>query len=703
MGRLRSLLAIFFALTVALVACDGLADEPEEAGSSVAGSAAESSADVWNSVTDRLGENGEPTPDLALEAFSAAVAPLPGIGGSNGQPPVFAGPVALSWVVRVWDQLSEEDQAHIQSVMDAALFPETGSSGMLLAVAGLGDLLTAGESTTTCREDPEWQGLAAKSLVDISQHVMPLPDITVSTCVSSQYQTPVPFALNADGNFRGGKAESCVIVLPDNAEFDRHISGHEAEVMTFLTFDCVMAGTAPDIRVLHQFPSWIRFGADRFVAARLATGSPWIEDGSWETWLGEPQIPLFARASDAVGFYDLVSDAKSWEFEVIPIMLFYLTATGNAEPAAEVSLKTYDAAISDLALTWWGGAYVNDPSLDPTKGFWFQNWPYQITDGFTFDSAFPGIDHEQAFTEWVSNGSEIGLHVDPYTALSWWVDFQADVVVMELRPDNVGTTVIGGAVARFVDELGLVEESEATFEFTRTSKTEDEPAFDLYGQMLLPDNSYLELPAVGPSMWCTLATDCSCPGGSPGAERLAEKMPPGTALVSLSGHHEGTVLNMTGYSLDDFCNAAINRRPVEYWLTGGEWKWSHLGGQAENGCTWPTVSGSGDFGDDPQGKVLIDWYSKPVRWWFSVDFATRLEAVTVPECFTESGQRKYREFEWEPLVSGQWSYQKADSDYWIEGERCQANHSETWGESNNTWLVRLVDGPCAHSLDELED
>ena len=685
---------------LAVTACTGENTESTEstsAGEDNPSSDPTATGETWDSLEDAHLQG--PNPEAAIQAFSFAVSPLPDVDTPGGEPPLFSGPIALSWIVQSWDELTSAEQDLVASTIDGLLPQQTGNSPFHLATTDLSRLFLAADDATSfsCHQDPTWDVLAEKVFVDIGIHVIALPNISVSTCLSPNVNTITPLPLNANRDWRAGKAESCVVIVPESEPFATQVIGHEQEVMAFAVFDCVMAGMAPDIRILHDYPSWIRFGADRWVATKMA-GSPLPLDEAWEAWLASPETPLFNRNTDAVGFYELISDTTGEEFGILPLMLFYLTATGNAEPAAEVSQNVYDIVVNDDALTSWGGVYLNDRDThDNQEGYWFLHWP-ETLDGLPLDPWFQEIDHSDVYGTLIENGHDIGLHADAYTAIAWWLDMQADVVVLELRPDNVGTQVKGVARYNTVDALGLETASEATFEFTRRNMSAGEPDFGLHGQVLLTDDTYIELPAVGPAMWCTLASDCSCPGGSVGADRELRRILPGTSKVSLTGHKEGTVLTVHGYSLQEFCDQVINRRPVRYEMASGEWSWAQAGAVAVNGCSWPSASGSGTFGDDAFGEVEIDWYSDPVRWRFNIEFSTRLEPQTVDACFAESGQRKYDEFEWEPLVVSLWDWRNHDESIWVEGTACGANSTQAWDENQASWEMVLVDGPCVAAV-----
>src|SRR4051794_13197373 len=96
-----------------------------QASSSAAGPGATPSAPsvgpgetAFDQVIAMLGPDGTATPEIALEAFALAVAPLPGVTvrqGPNEWPDADA---AVAWVAHVWDQLDPAQQKAIGQALN---------------------------------------------------------------------------------------------------------------------------------------------------------------------------------------------------------------------------------------------------------------------------------------------------------------------------------------------------------------------------------------------------------------------------------------------------------------------------------------------------------------------------------------------------------------------------------------------------------
>src|SRR5438874_2417189 len=70
---------------------------------------------AFGAVLAKIGPHGEVTPEMALEAFALAVAPLPGVTPPAGPPGDLDADLAVAWVARVRDQLSPDQQAAIDA------------------------------------------------------------------------------------------------------------------------------------------------------------------------------------------------------------------------------------------------------------------------------------------------------------------------------------------------------------------------------------------------------------------------------------------------------------------------------------------------------------------------------------------------------------------------------------------------------------
>jgi hypothetical protein len=714
----RSIVACLVLATVG-AACSG-SDEPESVPPSVTSEGATSSAPStnddgsattvatsspgsasgdWFDVVGRIGADGEVPLDVALEAFARAVGPLPGV--SAPAEPVFSlsGTTAAYWLLRHWDDLSADQQRAADAYFQAPVGADTQALAgpWNLAVATPAAMFAADDQGWECTKNQAIEVEVAALIVDIGVRAFPAPEIEYTSCVVDPALTATTriLPLSTEGDYRSGFPAKCVVLIPEPALDDPTWEAHRREILAYLVFECFQLGLSPDLTVLYNYPTWILAGTARWVAAKLARAEPY-RDGSWLEWVSTPNRPLFARVLDAVGFFDLVSVEELVGWENLLPTLEYLYLTGAAEPSAGVSRNAYEAVMNKFSLLSWGSGYFDDPHA---QGVWDQDRPHP-EEFYPTDYGEGPFDDVPLELGSVSNGGSFELEAQPYAAGAFVLDLGADVVLLQpTHRGSLGTTIEGHSDLITVNALELVSTSHAEFVFVHEDLLSNEEEVDLRplnGRILMPDQSIVPLPDGARSSFCMLASGCQCPEGSPRGDEQPEPMQPGEAWFGLTGHHDGSTLEVEGLSLDDFCGTRRGGRPERYLLTGGTWDWSEEGGPAVNGCFWPSAFGSGEFGPDVEGSVSIDLNSKPRRWLFGVNFSTRLDPVTVPECRAESGQRKHKEFEHEYLVSSLWGFSDIN-DPWVPSEGCSVDYNHAWGGAPPNivaWHLEIVDGYC---------
>ena len=111
-------------VVVLLVGAVGLYALTPRSASTPAGSPGDLSP--YDQLRAQIGPNGEVTKEMALEAFSLAIAPLPGVTVPTGAPANVDqqadATFAVMWIMRYLDQLTPEQHA----VVDPILAPEPG-------------------------------------------------------------------------------------------------------------------------------------------------------------------------------------------------------------------------------------------------------------------------------------------------------------------------------------------------------------------------------------------------------------------------------------------------------------------------------------------------------------------------------------------------------------------------------------------------
>ncbi|MCP4306193.1 MAG: DUF2268 domain-containing protein [bacterium] len=87
-----------------------------------------------------------------------------------------------------------------------------------------------------------------------------------------------------------------------------------------------------------------------------------------------------------------------------------------------------------------------------------------------------------------------------------------------------------------------------------------------YGLLQYPDGVVATLPDMGADVLCTDPQGCGCPDDSPGVDTIFRQTIPGEARAGLTGHLGGAVLDLAGWTLDEFCE----QPPVPVCMIG-EW------------------------------------------------------------------------------------------------------------------------------------
>jgi hypothetical protein len=92
---------------------------------------------AFDSVIAMLGPMGEVSPEMALQAFALAVAPLPGVTPPTGAPGQLDADAAVAWVSEDWDQLSPAQQTAIKDALAAMPDPYANDRAPAASAPGL--------------------------------------------------------------------------------------------------------------------------------------------------------------------------------------------------------------------------------------------------------------------------------------------------------------------------------------------------------------------------------------------------------------------------------------------------------------------------------------------------------------------------------------------------------------------------------------
>lgn len=492
MGRRRRAGAV-----AALAALVLLASACGSGGSSAGSpSRAPSPGPAWDAVLARIRPDGSVPTEAALQAFSLAFGPLPGVRVPPGDAGVMPdGTLALRWLVGHWRDISPEQRAAA-----AALVPElgrlqppppaSGGPGLgMLAASGLGGELAAALDAVYAaqkRSDLFYTGFAEQIAGEISSRVGVTLGIPIEAHVGRTAHAKAladAGVYTSTGGFSGTPGK-CVITVSGKA--DALVGDDLGLVMAHEVWHCFEGAIGGLDRYWFRpkgAADWIYEGQAQWVGASLYPAAP-LSALFWPDYLNSPEVPLFARSYTAIGFYAQLasSGVDVWHDALVPML----------EAKDDESAFRAAGADQDRFLYVWASGYLRDPS----RG---QAWDI-VGPGVTADRASPAQGQ-------VGNGGSVEVSAAPYTDAIETLEVSADVLQASFSGH-----------ARISDGVG---------------------------------NDYL---IQGAGAFCHKDGGCECPEGAGSGAPPPPPLPgPGIALA-VTGGPNGASGTVQGISLEDFCN-----------------------------------------------------------------------------------------------------------------------------------------------------
>lgn len=253
----------------------------------------------WDRLLDRTGDDGEITVDMAVDAFSLAVAPLPGasVEPDASDPPIHDATLAVSWALRHFDELTPDQQAAVGRALSpaegragfrAGAAPKIGCYGQVVATGDSPDAGPIRQVADGLITELEGRLAGAITLVAPTYILLDHRDLGLGTA----YTWADP------GDCDENAMATCTIHLSAKAEASdpttlRGILAHE--LMHCFQFQYL--GVAA-----YEMPDWILEGAPAWVGEDIAGGTP-ISTPWWTKYLTTPERSLYSRSYDAIGFY----------------------------------------------------------------------------------------------------------------------------------------------------------------------------------------------------------------------------------------------------------------------------------------------------------------------------------------------------------------------------------------------------------------
>jgi len=316
---------------------------------------------AWEGVLAMIGADGSVSKETALQAFSLAFGPLPGVDLPTGEVGFTrSGSMPLRWLVGYWDELSAaQQQAAIALLPDLAGLAPTGH-GIVLA--------------SQARPDHFYTQLAQAMVAEIGGHLK--PPFSFGLTVEARVGLPVSSTswaetsvLTKSGGFVGNPEKCSIVVGPKGdalSDVDvRLMMAHEA-------WHCYEGAVLGLNTFWYQPPApWIMEGEAEWVGDSLEPIAP-IASEAWPGYLPRPDRALFTQAYSAVGFYSQLdsSGTDPWA-KLVPIL----------EAADNQAAFNASGANADQFLDRWASGFLRDSSRGD---------PWQITGpAITGDYAIP--------------------------------------------------------------------------------------------------------------------------------------------------------------------------------------------------------------------------------------------------------------------------------------------------------------------------
>lgn len=528
---------------------------------------------AFQAVIAQLSPDGHVSPEMALQAFSLAVAPLPGVKVPAGTPGDINASLAVDWVGEVWNQLGRSNQAAIEKALAAMSDPFPAQKAQSLSSSNL--FLTRLQQVAA---GPSC-GLFQAGPGDIPGDVPPVVQAylermkAAASAIAAHLGRPAPLklavCLMSDGSLAGpaltrlfdaehtqlGLPASCSIFL--NADKIGGLDeGDIGYLMAYETFNCFKATADPTETLAsylaRQIAPWVRGGTSAWVGATVAvelfgTAGDKLNE-VWTSYLTEPQIQLNMRTNDAIGFFAQVNQNQPTAWDVLD----------NALLAGD-SLDAFYAVTGrrQSFIDQWAAGYFRDASRGP-------DW--DIT-----GPAIPADTAEAGSIE-VANGESLDMAAPAFSVSTADLSTSADITV-------------------------------------------------LAGNHLRVHDGVQDLKDVHNQAFCTMEGGpdaCVCPAGSAGAGRPPLPDLNVEAKLALTGVEFGGTATIQGMSLEDYCGPQPTEEPG-----GGVWSfvfWSpDLGDSAP-----PILAGYTCNGLISTWQVIYLPGDDKLQWVFDLPFAESL-------------------------------------------------------------------------------
>ncbi len=265
---------------------------------------------AWETLTDRLGPDGEVPLDVALDAFATLIGPVDGgeIVGIRG-PEVMSGTPAIRWVLGYWDQLTATQRQDVDEALGLSHGGTTGSDVSMLTAR------TAAEDDLTLEQIVA--AVAAEFATRFPRFTS-LPQVVTSTRKTKSGSAgtyPMAGAKKAVGS---DTMTACRIDFYGKAVqlHDRYLdhsdpTGSDNALRSLRVLaahelmHCHQISQAPTPMAYYKTPSWVAEGSAQWgeYAFAFVDVPPTRATARWSGYFKAPARDLFKYTYEAVGFW----------------------------------------------------------------------------------------------------------------------------------------------------------------------------------------------------------------------------------------------------------------------------------------------------------------------------------------------------------------------------------------------------------------
>jgi hypothetical protein len=322
---------------------------------------------AFGKVLSNIRSDGSVSRLTAMQAFSLAYVPLPGVRLPTGAPvQIDDGSLAADWILPYRSTLTRTQQR----IVNGALGLESNASGARAAT--LGDSSFVESNALTAQVD----GYIRYYVAQNPALALPLGTLVVAGTSTDKKLGGNPYVINdADSSPRDSNGQfDCnykvcrVRLLPDRQKelVTNHAPGEptgQQDVNLALAheaFHCLQYGWEPTRDALGTAP-WLKEGMAEW-AAYKATGTLYGSLSNINTYITTPGTPLFTRTYDAVGFFGHIDDVTGNFFATAKtVFVAGDTSAGGSNEAAFAAAGGGTGPI----LNTWGSSLLRLPAGGP--------------------------------------------------------------------------------------------------------------------------------------------------------------------------------------------------------------------------------------------------------------------------------------------------------------------------------------------------